>query len=228
MNSYIDYINKSIVNNWDFPAFSDYDGGTYNYKDVAEQIIKFHHVFAKNDIQIGDKIALIGKNTSNWAMTFMIVTSYKAVIVPILAEFKAKDIHHIIDHSDAKILFVDEGSWSTVDIGEMKNLEAVFSSEDFTCLYEKEKLNFKKELEAKETEIKADRDKAIKKENLKLETENPNDLAILSYTSGTTGFSKGVMLPYRSLVANIEFAHVNMPLLPLFHLLPFLVGQNQF
>lgn len=213
-SSYIQFISNSIIENWSLPAFTDYNGKTYLYKDVAETTLKFHQVFEQNGIKKGDKIALIGKNTSSWATLFIAVTSYQAVIVPILSDFKPNDIHHIVNHSDSKILFVAENIWNMLNPEEISNVEAVFSADDFSLLHEKTTTNYAKNLSKIDENIKNNYDQSINKEKFNLEKEAPEDLAILSYTSGTTGFSKGVMLPYRSLIANIDFAQKNMPLLP--------------
>lgn len=212
--SYLQFIKKSILNNWDLPAFSDYKGTTKNYKEVSEQIQKLHFIFKKAGIQKGDKIALIGKNSANWATMFMAVTSYQAVIVPILADFRPEDIHHIVTHSESKILFCGEAIYSILNINEMAGLESIFSLDDFALLFERTGKNYISAIKEIEEHLASDSTFFTAKKKVDFGTENPEDLALLSYTSGTTGFSKGVMLPYRSLVANIEFAQKNMPLLP--------------
>ena len=131
----LDYIENSIRKNWNIPAVSDYKGKTYNYSEVARQIVKFHILFEESGIKEGDKIALIGNNTANWAVIYLAIVTYGAVIVPVLSDFKPEDIHQIVAHSDSKILFVSDPIWSNLKIENIKNIEAVISIENFDILY---------------------------------------------------------------------------------------------
>ncbi len=203
----------SIRNNWELPALSNYQGETFTYGQVADRIIYLHFLFQKCGVKTGDKIAAIGKNSINWAITYLATVSYGAIIVPILPDFKPDDVHHIVNHSDSVLLFSENSIYENLDDTSMQNLEATFSLEDFSLLFNK-----KKNLPQI---IQKDKDKYLEKFNNNLFPDNfnlvpiPNDkLAAIIYTSGTTGFSKGVMLPHNSFSANVIFAHNNMPLQP--------------
>ncbi len=207
----IQYFSDAIKENFDKPALSDYNGGTYSYKEVAEHIQKFHIVFEKTGIQPGDKIALIGKNSANWGVAYMAVLTYGAVVVPILPDFLPKDVHHIVNHSESKVLFADNNIWDKLSVDDMYDLKYVFGLEDLFPLHSRnEKLD----------DIVNSIDKSLDEklpEGVTADTFNlpqiPNsELAEISYTSGTTGFSKGVMLLHNSLAANVKFARENMPL----------------
>lgn len=207
----VDLINSSIKKNWDLPALSDYKGYTIKYSELAEKILFFHYLFNKYGIKKGDKVSLIGKNSVNWAVTYLSVLSYGAVIVPILPDFKADDVHHIVNHSDSVLLFSSEANLSELDIDRMINLEAVFSLADFSPRFSKKK-NIEVSLEKDRQKFLAKYDNNLNANNFSLESISNEKLASLVYTSGTTGFSKGVMLPHRSLSSNIVFAQHNMPL----------------
>jgi long-chain acyl-CoA synthetase len=236
----VGYFETSIKKHWDLPALSDYKGDGLTYGEVAHEIKKLHILFEKGGIKKGDKIALMGKNAVNWGVTFIAAVSYGAVIVPILPEFKPNDAHNIITHSDARLLFVAEFIWTHLDIEEMKLLEAVFLLEDFSVA-ESRKPKFEKAAMSMEELCKERYPDGLHAELFDLPEVDLNDLADINYTSGTTGFSKGVMLNHRSLTSNIRYAQDNMPLsegdaivsfLPLAHayglafefLFPFTIG----
>ncbi|MEA1897751.1 MAG: AMP-binding protein, partial [Bacteroidota bacterium] len=204
----LEYVENSIKNNWNISALSDYKGKPYSYSEVGELITGLHLFFDENGIQKGDKIALISNNSANWAVIFLAVVSYGGVIVPILSDFRPKDIHNIVTHSDAKLLFSSESVWKTLNIKKMKGLKSAFSVEDFTSLTAGDIKNTSKEL------FKEKFPNGIKPEEINFQEMKKDDLAVISYTSGTTGFSKGVMLSHNSLAANIRFAHRHMPLNP--------------
>lgn len=201
-NGFIGIIEQTIQSNWDRNALTDYKGATLQYKDIARKIEKMHIAFKSAGVQRGDKIAICGRNSANWGATFLGVITYGAVAVPILHEFKADNIHNVVNHSEAKILFVGEQAWENLNEAEMPDLECIIDLKHFdllvcrsnTLLYAFSHLNeeFGKKYPCR-----------FRAKDVAYEYENPEDLAIINYTSGTTGFSKGVMLPYRSLLSNL-------------------------
>ncbi len=207
-----EYIEKSIRENWDQPAFSDYQGKTYLYKDVAQQIYKLHKTMEVWGIKEGDKISLIGRNNSSWAITYLASVSYGAVIVPILADFSSDDIHHIVNHSDSVMLFTGDSIWDNLEERSMPNLKAIFSIDSTKLLVSRDA-----KVEHKYQELLASIEKTaegITPESIKYADISNEKLAVISYTSGTTGFSKGVMLSFNSLVANVDFGRTNIGLKP--------------
>lgn len=212
-DNFIRLIETSIRKNWDKPALTDFKGVTSSYKDVARKIEKLHILFERSNIQKGDKIALCSRNMSMWGIAYLGVLTYGAVAVPILHEFKPDNIHHIVNHSDARLLFVGDVVWENLDESAMPNVDGIIRMEDFslrhsnkeTLTWARERLN---ELFGKRF---PDRFTA---EDVAYEPSNNDDLAIINYTSGTTSTSKGVMLPYRSLLANLNFAISELGFLP--------------
>ncbi|MBO7337803.1 MAG: AMP-binding protein [Paludibacteraceae bacterium] len=198
-------LENSIKTNWDRDALTDYQGATLQYKDVARKIAKLHILFETTGIKQGDKIAICGRNSSNWGVAFLATVTYGAVAVPILHEFKPDQIHNTVNHSDAKLLFAGDWIWPNLDEKEMPNLEGVIAIADYTILvsrsesftYACEHLN---ELFGKKYPSK------FRSENVSYLQADPDQLAVINYTSGTTGFSKGVMIPYRALWSNVIFA----------------------
>ena len=199
-------IQKSIINNWDHDALTDFKGQTLQYHDVARKIEKIHILFENSGIKKGDKIALCGRNSSQWAVAFIATLTYGAVAVPILHEFNAEQIHNIVNHSEARLLFVGDHVATIIDPQAMPNLEGIINNPDYSLMisrtdkltYAREHLN---ELYGKKFP------KYFRKEHVSYYMEeSPDELAVINYTSGTTGFSKGVMLPYRALWSNYDFA----------------------
>lgn len=211
--NFVEFLEKSIVDNWAKEALSDYQGDTLKYNEVAERITRLHIGFEIAGIKPGDKIALIGKNSANWAVVYLATVCYGAVIVPVLADFTPESIHHIINHSDSSLLFTANDIYSNLDPAQMTDLRGIFSLSGFSELSMKdsslENLN-----EKVEAEFEARYKNAFKAKDFKTAKVTNGELAVISYTSGTTGNSKGVMLPHNSLIANIRFAHNNMPLKP--------------
>jgi long-chain acyl-CoA synthetase len=203
---------KSILSHWDLPALSDYKGSTFTYGMVGEKIIKLHKAFEHCGLKPGDKVALIGKNSANWGIAYLATVTYGATIVPILPDFHPDNVHHIINHSDSKLLFAGENVWPNIVPNNLKQVMSVFSLVNFSILSEKEGLEISNKVHIAEEEFFDKFPNGVKKEQFVLpEVENSN-LGVISYTSGTTGNSKGVMLPLDSLMANIHFAWHNMPL----------------
>ena len=203
--SFIKYIEESIRNNWNRPALTDFKGATSSYKDVARKIEKLHLLFEHCGIRKGDKIALCSRNTSNWGIAFLATLSYGAVAVPILNEFKPDNVHHIVNHSESRILFVGDVVWENLDETAMPNLDGVIRIEDYSlrCANKKELIQAR----AKLNELFGQKfPERFTPEDVHYEYELPEQLAVINYTSGTTSSSKGVMLPYRSLWTNVKFA----------------------
>ena len=211
--SFIAFVEKSIKENWDLDALTDYKGATLQYKDVARKIEKLHILLAESGIKPGDKVAVCGRNSSHWGVAFLAILTYGAVAVPILHEFKADNIHNIVNHSEARLLFVGDMVWEALNEAEMPLLESIILMTDFTLLvcrskqleYAREHLN---ELFGKKFP------RNFRREHVAYRRDEPEELAVINYTSGTTSFSKGVMLPYRSLWSNTQFAFEVLPLKP--------------
>ena len=203
---FVDLIEKSLQNNWDLDALTDYQGVTLQYKDVARKIEKLHILFENAGVSKGDKIALCGRNSANWATAFLAVLTYGAVAVPILHEFKAQQVHDIVNHSEAKILFVGDMVWPDLKADEMPQLEGIINIPDYSLLLSRSELL----TEARErlNELFGKKyPKYFRKEHISYpHTPDPEALALINYTSGTTSNSKGVMIPYRALWSNYQFA----------------------
>ena len=224
---FIGYIEQSIINNWDANSLTDYKGITLQYKDVARKIAKFHIILEMAGIQPGDKIAVCGRNSAHWAVTFLATVTYGAVIVPILHEFKADNIHNIVNHSEAKLLFVGEQVWENLNEDRMPLLEGISSLTDFAPLVSRNnKLTYAHE---HRNEIYGQRyPRNFRPEHISYRKEMPEELAVINYTSGTTGYSKGVMLPYRSLWSNIAYCHEMLPVKPGDHIVSMLPMGHVF
>jgi long-chain acyl-CoA synthetase len=198
-------IEKCIIDNWDLDALTDFKGATLQYHDVARKIEKLHIMFENSGIERGDKIALCGRNSANWAVAFLATLTYGAVAVPILHEFTPEQVYNIVNHSDAKLLFVGDVVAPTLDAEQMPELEGIINIPDYSLkLSRTDKLTFARE---HLNEIfGAKYPKYFRKEHVKYYHEqSPEELALINYTSGTTGFSKGVMLPYRAVWNNYNF-----------------------
>lgn len=211
--SFIAYIENSIKNNWNLDALTDYQGATLQYKDVARKIEKLHILFELSGVQKGDKIAICGRNSSHWGVAFLATLTYGAVAVPILHEFKADNVHNIVNHSESKLLFVGDVVWENLNEAAMPLLEGVVMVTDYQLLVSRsEKLTYAREhlneLFGKKYP------KNFRTEHISYHKDQPEELAVINYTSGTTSYSKGVMLPYRSLWSNIRFAFEVLDLVP--------------
>lgn len=194
----VETLEKSILKNWDNPCFSDYGGSTCSYGDVAANILGLHEIFKSFGIQKGDKIALCGRNSSNWAITYLATVSYGAVIVPILVDFSPEEIVHIVNHSDSKLFFAAESVFEKIKDFALENAEALVSLENFGFFFaadEGKKINISEKI----------KQNPLVKENFHLEAVSNDTQASIVYTSGTTGFSKGVMLTHNALMVNVKF-----------------------
>ncbi|MDR0667336.1 MAG: AMP-binding protein [Prevotellaceae bacterium] len=210
MDSFITCFEQSFKDNWDRPALSDYKGTTLHYKDVARRIAKMHIIFEECNLRKGDKIALCGRNQANWGVAFMATITYGAVVVPILHEFKPDNVHHIVNHSDARLLFVGDLVWENLNERAMPNLDAIISLLDFSILFCKDE-SLRIARERLNERFGKKYPKNFRPEHIAYHHDKPDELAVINYTSGTTGMSKGVMLPYRSLLSNLLFAQEALP-----------------
>ena len=200
----------SFRKNWDRPAISNYHGETLHFKDVARRMEKLHIMFEECGLQKGDKVAICSRNQANWAVTFLAIMTYGAVPVPLLHEFKSANIHHLVNHSEAKILFVDDVIWEGLSESEMPDLHAIIQVNNFRILYAADENIV--EAKAHLNELFGRKfPEAFVPESLNYYEDSADELAVINYTSGTSGFSKGVMIPYRAIFSNIEFAKKVLP-----------------
>ena len=211
--SFIALIEQSIIKNWDSNALTDYKGITLQYKDVARKIEKIHILLENAGIQQGDKIAVCGRNSAHWAVAFLATITYGAVIVPILHEFKADKIHKIVNHYEARLLFVGDQIWENLNEEAMMHLEGIIGLQDFSVFISRsEKLSSARE---HLNEIYGHRFPCnFRPEHISYHQDKPEELVIINYTSGTTGYSKGVMLPYRSILSNVEYCREEVKIQP--------------
>jgi long-chain acyl-CoA synthetase len=210
---FVAYVEDSIKKNWNLPALSDYNGEKLTYADTGNYILKFHLLFDRMGIRKGDKIALVGKNSARWCCVYLAAVSYGAVIVPILPDFKPDDVQSIINHSDSILLFSSDAIFQSLDPAKLPAIQAVISLNTFEIFHcSSEALSSL--VENIDAEFVKNYPLGLKSENFVLPDIGNAELAVISYTSGTTGFSKGVMLQHNSLAANIRYAQNNMPLVP--------------
>ena len=201
---------ESFKKNWDRPAISNYHGETLHFKDVARRMEKLHIMFEECGLEKGHKVALCSRNQANWAVTFLAIMTYGAVPVPLLHEFKSANIHHLVNHSEAKILFVDDVIWEGLSESEMPDLHAIIQVNNFKILYAADQ----KIVDAKShlNELFGRKyPEAFESHMLDYYEDSADELAVINYTSGTSGFSKGVMIPYRAIFSNIEFGRKVLP-----------------
>ena len=204
--NFIKLYENSFKENWDLPCYTDYgEDNTFTYGQVAEEIAKLHLLFQHCSLRRGDKISTIGKNTSRWCIAYMATITYGAIVVPILQDFKPNDVHHIVNHSESTFLFVSDNIWENLEEEALGNLRAVFSLTDYRCLHQRDGETIQKFMRNMGTAMRKAYPKGFQKENI-IYTELSNDkVMLLNYTSGTTGFSKGVMLTGNNLAGNVTF-----------------------
>lgn len=200
-------LEKSFRENWDRPALSNYKGQDLAYRDVARRIAKLHIAFEQCGLEKGDKVAICSRNQANWGVSFLATLTYGAVPVPILHEFKPGNIHYLVNHSEAKVLFVDDVIWENLSEAEMPGLYVVVQINNFNFLYSKTEEMSQVRQHLNES-FGHKYPNNFGPEDLDYYEDTADELAVINYTSGTSGFSKGVMVPYRALWSNIEFAHV--------------------
>ena len=203
-SSFNAYIQKAIVENWDQDALTDYQGVTLQFHDVARKIEKIHILFVNSGVDKGDKIAICGRNSAHWAVAYLATLTYGAVAVPILHEFNGEQIQNIVNHSESKLLFIGDYAVKTINPDAMPSLEAIINLPDFSLMLSRsEKISYAREHLNMLFGSKYPR--AFRAEHVNYYKDEAEELALINYTSGTTGFSKGVMLPYRALWGNVEF-----------------------
>ena len=201
---------EAFKKNWDRPAISNYQGVTLHYRDVARRIEKMHIMFEECGLQKGDKVAICSRNQANWAVAFLSTMTYGAVPVPLLHEFKSSNIHHLVNHSEAKILFVDDVIWEGLTETEMPDLHAIIQVNTFKLLYAKDE-NIVSAREHLNELFGRKYPNVFTPEDLHYYEDSADELAVINYTSGTSGFSKGVMIPYRAIRSNLEFGMKVLP-----------------
>lgn len=196
----------SFKDNWSLPVYTDYNAGTtITYGESAQTIAKMHLLFKEIGIKQGDKISLIGRNTPNWTITYVAVVTYGAIIVPILQDFKPNDVHHIVNHSDSALLFCSEQNWEGLEEEKMEALKGIFTLEDFRCVHQGEDESVNSISEQLEDTFKTNYPEGFTQDDIVYATRENTELAMINYTSGTTGFSKGVMISGNALAGNITF-----------------------
>lgn len=205
--NFIKIYEKSFQENWDLPALTDYvEQKTLTFADVAKEIARFHILFRECQIRRGDKIALIGRDCANWCVVYMAAVTYGAIIVPILPDFNPNDVHHIINHSESVFLFVSDRIWDTLEEEKISEIRGVFSLTDFRCLHQRDGENIQKLLKELDSRFTEEYPNEFTRENIRYADLDNDKVVLLNYTSGTTGFSKGVMLTGNNLAGNVTYA----------------------
>jgi long-chain acyl-CoA synthetase len=222
----ISYIEQSIRQNWEIEALSNYREKGFSYKEIAEKILKLHIFFRDAGINDGEKIALVGRNSANWCVVYLATVTYGAVIVPILPDFKPEDLTNLIHHSDSVFMFADDKIYESLNSEKIPKINGVISLDDFSMITAKNSDLKRKYLALDEKYQKAY--PVLKPEDIKFSDITNDKLAVISYTGGTTGFSKGVMITHNSLAANVRYAQNNMPLKPGDRLVSFLALAHTF
>lgn len=207
------YFQDAVRNYWELPALTDFGGATMSYKDVARKIAKLHLLYEKSGIKPGDKVALCAKNSSMWCVSFIGTLTYGAVIVPILADFKPDNVQHLINHSDAKLAIIDESIWENLNPEAMTTLLGALSVKDFSLIHSNDETLTHTRAHLNELFGQRYPDR-FTPEDVKYHVDTKEELCLISYTSGSTGFSKGVMLPFRSLWSNVQFCMDFLPTNP--------------
>ncbi|MDD4516086.1 AMP-binding protein [Massilibacteroides sp.] len=205
--NFIKIYESSFKGNWDLPALTDYSkNNSYTFGDVADRIARIHILFEEAKIQKGDKIALIGKDSAHWCMVYMAAVTYGAVIVPILQDFNPNDVHHILNHSESILLFVTPRIWDTLEEEKMRGIRAVFSLSDFHCIHERGGRKLGEVVRDMDYRMLAKYPSGFTAEDIQYVETGNDEVVLLNYTSGTTGFSKGVMLTGNNLAGNVTYA----------------------
>ena len=204
--NFIKLYENSFKENWDLPCYTDYgEDTTFTYGQVAEEIAKIHLLFQYCSLRRGDKISIIGKNTSRWCIAYLATVTYGAIVVPILQDFKPNDVHHIVNHSESTFLFTSDNIWENLEEEALSGLRAVFSLTDFRCLHQRDGETVQKFMKNMDAAMKKNFPKGFYKENINYTELSNEKVMLLNYTSGTTGFSKGVMITGNNLAGNVTF-----------------------
>jgi len=205
--NFIKLYEQSFKENWDREAFTDYgENNTLTYGDAAQEIARIHLIFEKLHVRKGDKIAMIGRNTSKWAICYLSVVTYGVIVVPILQDFNPNDVHHIVNHSESSLLFVSDAIWETLEEDKMPNLRAIFSLNDYRCISQRDGEFIQRMLKTIDGEFKRRYPNGFTASDVHYASADNSELALINYTSGTTGFTKGVMLSGNNLAGNVMFA----------------------
>lgn len=205
--NFIKIYENSFKENWSLPALTDYSKNiTFTFEDVAKEIARIHILFEECQIRRGDKIALIGKDSSRWCIVYMAAVTYGAIIVPILQDFHPNDVHHIINHSESVFLFVSDRIWDSLEEDKIEEIRGVFSLSDFRCLHQRDGESIQKLMKAMDEKMKQKYPNGFTKDDIKYADLDNDKVVLLNYTSGTTGFSKGVMLTGNNLAGNVTYA----------------------
>lgn len=210
-NNLVKLFEHSLKENWDIPALADYEGQSLDYSQVANKIARMQAVFKASGIQKGDKIAIIGKNSAHWGIAYIATITYGATIVPLLPDFPVESLQNLVNHSDSVLLFVSDSIHKKLDVASMPALKATIKIEDYSLLHSSEN-NLSDDINKVLQEYDKQYPVGIVKEDVSFEEVDGEVAAVISYTSGTTGVSKGVVIPHRSLLGNMIFAQNNMPL----------------
>lgn len=204
----VEIYEKSFKANWDLPALTDYsDKKSFLYKDLATEIARLHIFFQKSGVERGDKIALIGKNNILWCTVYLATVSYGAIIVPILQDFHSDNVHHIVIHSESKLLFTSDQIWENLDETQMPNIKGIFSLTNYRCLYQEYGESYDAIMDNLDKEMTKKFPNGYSQTDVKYAKVDNSEVVLLNYTSGTTGFSKGVMLTANNLAGNVTYAH---------------------
>lgn len=204
--NFIKIYEGSFKKNWELPALTDYSKGTtFSFADVAKEIARIHILFEECQIRRGDKIALIGKDSARWCIVYMAAVTYGAIIVPILQDFSPNDVHHIINHSESVFLFVSDRIWDTLEEEMIEDVRGVFSLSDFRCLHQRDGESIQKLLKGMDEKMAEKYPNGFGKDDIKYAELDNDKVVLLNYTSGTTGFSKGVMLTGNNLAGNVMY-----------------------
>ena len=210
MKHYLETFRDVLLRKWELPALTDYKGKEYTYCDVASEIEKLHMAYAAIGLRPGDKVALCGRNCSRWAVAFLANGLYRAVSVPILYDFTPEAVTRLVDHSESSVLFTDSRTWSRMSVPESGHLRAVVSLDDCSCLWSSDEA-VRHAFDSAQAAFDAKHPFGLKRTDVDYSFSSPNELAVINYTSGTTGDPKGVMLPVRSLSANVAYGLANVP-----------------
>lgn len=220
---------ESFLNNWDLPLYTDFNSDVvYTYHEVAQTIARFHLMFEHCGIKPGDKVAIFGRNSANWAVVFLSTITYGAVAVPILPDFKTENVHHIVNHSESKLLFCGQQLWGNLSIEEMPELTSIISINTFDVIHSSCSQLIKDQRNLLDGYFDKKYPKGFTTDSIEFNTPDNNELAIINYTSGTTGFSKGVMLSGNSIVGNLRYAMDYIPISPNAELVSFLPMAHAF
>ena len=209
--NFVQTVASGIRDNWFQDAYSDYQGDTYLYKDVAEKIMKFHMIFGNHKIGIGSKIAILGKNSRNWAVTYMAAILNGSIAIPILSDFHREDIQNILEHSESDVLFVTEEYFPGIDVSKLPALRAIFKLNDLSLLFSREP-GLEEDVAGIQKAFDLRFPRGLDPGDFKVPDISNSEIVTINYTSGTAGFSKGVVLNYNSFMANLQYAQENMPL----------------